>query len=144
MKSKTSIIITILSIIVLACCNDFIEICRYFGGNNYATWGIGFFAFLFFIACCLLLAVKADVKTETYYKNNFTPLQAFTLSLMIIVSLAALITATVSQDTEGKIKQILFNHQQISSTVKDKNNVTEKNNIASTDNTDTDELLYRD
>lgn len=144
MKSKTSIIITILSIIVLACCNDFIEICRYFGGNNYATWGIGFFAFLFFIAYCLLLAVKADVKTETYYKNNFTPLQAFTLSLMIIVSLAALITAAVSQDTEGKIKQILFNHQQISSTVKDKNNVTEKNNIASTDNTDTDELLYRD
>lgn len=144
MKSKTSIIITILTIIVLACCSDFIEICRYFGGNNYATWSIGFFAFLFFIACCLLLAVKADVKTETYYKNNFTPLQAFTLSLMIIVSLAALITAAVSQDTEGKIKQIMFNHQQTSSTVKDKNNVTEKNNITPTDNTDTDELLYRD
>ena len=58
--------------------------------------------------------------------------------------MSALITAAISQDTEGKIKQILFNHQQTSSTVKDKNNVTEKNNIASTDNTDTDELLYRD
>lgn len=144
MKSKTSIIITILTIIVLVYCNDFIEICRYFGENDYATWGVGFFAFLFFIACCLLLAVKADVKTETYYKNNFTPFQALTLSLMIIIAMSALITAAISQDTEGKIKQILFNHQQTSSTVKDKNNVTEKNNIASTDNTDTDELLYRD
>lgn len=132
---------------------SFLPICKFianFFDCDYAVIALGIYLIIFVIIGYVLKSVKTDIKTETYYKNNFTPLKAFILASILIFFHINLIRDTTDMDKEGKILKLydtIFAEKSKNNNIKELKNETNikatKNNDFGSDS-DANGMRYRD
>ena len=137
----------------IICKYSFLPICRFFAyyfDCDYAVIALGFYLLIFIAIAVVLKIVRADITTETFYKNNFTPVKAIMLAAVMMFFHVILIEDTIKLDKEGKILSLyqqIFSEKSVNNNRKELKNETniktKKNNDFNSDS-DADRMRYRD
>lgn len=136
----------------IICKYSFLPICKYIASYfdcDYAVVAMSLYLIIFFIIGCVMLMVKIDIRSETYYRNNFTPTKALMIVAILVLFHALLINDTIKLDKEGKILKLyntIFTEKSDSNNKKELKNETE-NKANSNDlgtSSGTNGMRYRD